>query len=81
MEERIKEYACTLKGSKRDNQKALNLIRYADDLVIMHENISVIKDCQIIIEEWLMDMDLELKPSKTRLTHSLKTIDRRRSWI
>jgi RNA-directed DNA polymerase len=73
MEERIKEYASTLKGSKRDNQNALSLIRYADDFVIIHENLEVIKTCQQVIEEWLSDIGLELKPSKTRLTHTLIT--------
>ncbi len=73
MEERIKEYAEMLKGIKRDNRKALNLIRYADDFVIIHENLEVIKDCQKIIEEWLSDMGLELKPSKTKITHTFKT--------
>ncbi len=73
MEGRIEEYACTLKGSKRDNKKALSLIRYADDFVIIHENLDVIKNCQKIIEEWLNDMGLVLKPSKTRLTHTLET--------
>ena len=75
MEERIKEYAATLKGSKRDNQQALNLIRYADDFVIIHEDLNVIKNCQTIIKEWLKDIGLELKPSKTRLTHTLETTE------
>jgi len=35
MEERIKQYAETLKGKKRDNRTALSLIRYADDFVIL----------------------------------------------
>jgi RNA-directed DNA polymerase len=34
MEERIKQYAETLKGSKRNNRWSLSLIRYADDFVI-----------------------------------------------
>ena len=75
MEERIKEFASTLKGSKRDNKKAISLIRYADDFVIIHEDIEVIKSCQIIIEEWLSDIGLELKPSKTKLTHTIKTVE------
>lgn len=33
MEERIKQYAETLKGKKRDNRTAISLIRYADDFV------------------------------------------------
>ena len=39
MEERIKQYAATLKGNKRDNRKSLSLIRYADDFVILHRKI------------------------------------------
>ena len=47
------------------------LIRYADDFVILHEDLTVVQRCQQIIAEWLEDMGLELKPSKTRLTHTL----------
>ncbi|MCC5665010.1 group II intron reverse transcriptase/maturase, partial [Nostoc sp. CHAB 5784] len=75
MEERIKQYADTLPGKsgfgKRDNRNALSLIRYADDFVILHENITVVQRCKEIISEWLQGMGLELKPSKTRLTHTL----------
>ena len=75
MEERIKQYADTLptrsgKG-KRDNRFSLNLIRYADDFVILHEDITVVQRCREIISEWLKSMGLELKPSKTRLAHTL----------
>ena len=47
------------------------LIRYADDFVILHKDIAVVQRCREIISEWLIDMGLELKPSKTRLTHTL----------
>jgi RNA-directed DNA polymerase len=75
MEERIKQYAETLKGEKAKNRLALSLIRYADDFVIMHENLGVVMKCKEIIAEWLRDMGLELKPSKTKLTHTLIEID------
>lgn len=71
MEERIKQVAETLKGNKRDNRKSLSLIRYADDFIILHNDITVVQRCQQVIAEWLKDMGLELKPSKTRLTHTL----------
>ncbi len=71
MENRVKEYAETLKGTKRDNRKSLNLIRYADDFLIFHESLDVVIKCREIISEWLQGMGLELKPSKTRLTHTL----------
>jgi RNA-directed DNA polymerase len=75
MEERIKQFAETLptrsgKG-KRDNRSSLNLIRYADDFVILHEDVTVVQRCREIISEWLNGMGLELKPSKTRLAHTL----------
>src|SRR4028119_2499260 len=75
MEERIKKYADTLPTrsghGKRGNRKSLSLIRYADDFVILHEDITVVQRCKEIISEWLQGMGLELKPSKTRLTHTL----------
>jgi len=75
MEERVKQYAETLKGRKRENHKSLSLIRYADDFVIIHEDLNVVKKCQEIIAEWLSNMGLELKPSKTKLTHTLNEIE------
>ncbi|QMS90922.1 group II intron reverse transcriptase/maturase [Nostoc edaphicum CCNP1411] len=75
MEERIKQYANTLPCkdglNKRDTRRSLSLIRYADDFVILHENITIVQRCKEIISEWLKSMGLELKPSKTRLTHTL----------
>jgi len=72
MEERIKQYAETLKGEKTKNRISLSLIRYADDFVIIHEDINVILKSQEIISKWLFDIGLELKPSKTKLTHTHK---------
>jgi len=53
MEERVKQFAETLPGKKRDNRKALSLI----------------------IRDWLAEMGLELKPSKTKVIHT-KSEDR-----
>ena len=72
MELRIKEYAATWKGGKRDNKTSLSLIRYADDFVIIHEKLEIVKQCQKIISDWLAEYDLELKPEKTRIAHTLK---------
>ena len=72
MEEEVKQYAKTLPGEKRANKKALSLIRYADDFVILHEDYQVIKECTQLIMDWLADMGLRLKLSKTKVTHSLK---------
>jgi RNA-directed DNA polymerase len=70
MEEEVKQYARTLKV----RQETLSLIRYADDFVILHENLEVVKECQRIIQEWLKSIGLELKPSKTRIAHTLKPL-------
>ncbi len=75
MEERIKEFAASLKGCKRDNKRSLALIRYADDFLIIHENLEIIKQSQKIISDWLAEYDLEIKPEKTRIAHTLKTHD------
>lgn len=80
MEERIKDLVETLdlKRScgkyqlpRRDKRDCVQLIRYADDFVILHNDITVVQRCQQTIAEWSEGMGLELKPSKTRLTHTL----------
>jgi RNA-directed DNA polymerase len=75
LENRLKQYAGTLPGrngfGKRDLMKQLSVIRYADDFVILHPDITVVQRCQQITAEWLKDMGLELKPEKTRLSHTL----------
>lgn len=55
--------------------KGASLIRYADDFVIFHENLEVLKQCQQIICEWLTQFDLELKPSKTKIVHTLNGLE------
>ena len=71
MEEVINKVADSLPGRKRDNRRALSYVRYADDFVILHPSISVIEECIVQIIEWLAKMGLELKPSKTRVIHTL----------
>lgn len=71
MEKRIKEYAATWKGCKEKNKSSLSLIRYADDFVIIHQDINVITTCQRLIEEWLANIGLELNKEKTKITHTL----------
>ena len=47
------------------------LIRYADDFVIINEDLRIVEQCKEIIEVWLSNIGLELKPSKTKLAHTL----------
>jgi RNA-directed DNA polymerase len=61
--------------STRDKLKSISLIRYADDFVVLHEQIEVIHRCKQALEEWLSEIGLELKPSKTRIAHTLDKHD------
>lgn len=45
------------------------------DFVIMHKNLEVIKQCQKIMQDWLKEYDLEIKPEKTRICHTLESIN------
>lgn len=47
------------------------MVRYADDFVVFHRDPVVIEQCQRFISGWLQHMGLELKPSKTRIAHTL----------
>lgn len=63
------ENAILMEFPKRN---APSIVRYADDFVILHEELAVVQKCQDIVSKWLNDMGLELKPSKTRISHTLK---------
>ncbi|MEH2002799.1 MAG: group II intron maturase-specific domain-containing protein [Nostoc sp.] len=79
MEERINKAFSEMSQTMRETWyhkkgtrfRSPQLIRYADDFVILHKDITVVQRCKEIISEWLLDMGLELKPTKTRLTHTL----------
>ena len=65
-------------GTESESQKASLVdtwerlvIRYADDFVILCEDLTVVQRCREIISEWLSGIGLQLKPEKTRLTHTL----------
>ncbi len=51
------------------------LVRYADDFVILHPTLAGIEKARQIVEKWLKDMGLELKPEKTRIVHTLEGKD------
>ena len=46
------------------------VIRYADDFVVLHEDLAVIQHVQQLTSQWLASVGLELKPSKTRISHT-----------
>jgi RNA-directed DNA polymerase len=75
LENYIKKWAETWKGTKQKNRRSISLIRYADDFVVIHKDKSVIQQAKRLIEEWLHGLGLELKESKTRICHTLNRTD------
>ena len=54
------------------NKQALSLIRYTDDFVILHKDIKILLQAKAVIQEWLNQVGLELKPEKTKIAHTLE---------
>lgn len=79
MEEKIRqtfpEKEIWEKGKRVGRSSSAQLIRYADDLVILHEDLTVVENAKNILMEFLRPLGLELKPSKTRITHTLESIN------
>ena len=71
MEMEIKKYAASKKGEKKANMKSFSLIRYADDFVIIHENLDEIKRCQRLMYDFLTQMGLDYNQDKTKIVHTL----------
>lgn len=57
---------------KTKQKRDISFVRYADDFVIMDEDLDVILEAKSVIEEWLKEMGLTLKESKTRITHTFE---------
>jgi len=47
------------------------VVRYADDFVILHEDVRVIEQARHLAARWLAGVGLALKPAKTRIGHTL----------
>ncbi|MCU0537703.1 MAG: reverse transcriptase domain-containing protein [Hydrococcus sp. Prado102] len=81
MENMLMEFVKTLDMRREDKPNSqiswqrkvssLTFVRYADDFVLIHKDLTVVQRCRELISEWLKDIGLELKPSKTRIAHSL----------
>ncbi|WP_218939407.1 group II intron reverse transcriptase [Wolbachia endosymbiont of Atemnus politus] len=63
------------KAFHKQAQNSISVITYADDFVIIHESKEIVLKAKILTEEWLKAIRLELKPSKTRITHTLESLD------
>jgi RNA-directed DNA polymerase len=71
MEERIKQAFPKWNAKTGGHCQPPHLIRYADDLVVLHADRTIVQQCQQILLEWLTPMGLTLHPNKTRITHTL----------
>ena len=67
----VKTFPC----NGRKNFNPPTVVRYADDLVTLHADLSVVRQCQEIISEWLTEMGLELKPDKNRIINTMDETD------
>ena len=72
MEEAVVNAYVGEKKTLSAKREAPQLIRYADDFVVFHPQEGEIIKAQQVIAKWLTGIGLELKPSKTRLSHTLK---------
>ncbi len=70
----------TRRTGKKSQKVSPTVIRYADDFVVLDEDLSVIEHAQDIIAVWLKDMGLELKPSKTHITHTLRLTQEKKGF-
>lgn len=62
-----------VKLSPASKRASLGVIRYADDFVILHKDLEIVLGARKEVEKWLTTMGLELKQSKTRITHTDNT--------
>ena len=65
----------TGKSYKCRNSLYIDLVRYADDFVVLHEDKEVIEESKRFIGNWLEERGLELSPEKTRIIHSTEGFD------
>lgn len=59
------------RGGKFRRVPSVQVIRYADDFVVLHPELRVVQAAKTATEQWLAQQGLTLKPSKTRIVHTL----------
>lgn len=63
------------RGASGLNPGVYRVIRYADDFVVVHHNREIVLRARGVIGDWLKGIGLELKPSKTRLCHTMERLE------
>src|SRR5215831_16218654 len=59
-----------VRGTYQAKRQKAHVVRYADDLVVLHPTEEGVRLAQEVIETWLHGIGLELKASKTKITHT-----------
>ena len=76
LEEEIKGKRIRSRENGRETElQRPQLIRYADDFVILCSDENTMKEAKKRAEQWLSGIGLELKEEKTRFTHTLNTYE------
>lgn len=82
LENHLKEFVTKLASprptanrGKAAKQKALTVLRYADDFVVIHENLDILNACIGEVKQWLSHMGLEVSEEKSM------TRDGRKSFL
>jgi RNA-directed DNA polymerase len=60
----------SLKAASTYSEGKPDFVRYADDFVVFHPTEQGILKAKEVLEIWIKDMGLEMKPSKTRIVHT-----------
>ncbi len=64
--ENILERRFSRRVGNNSQKRKISFVRYADDFVLMDESLEIVLEAKAVIEEWLAEIGLALKASKTR---------------
>ena len=77
LETTIKNAIPRFHGSSRKGEQvewSPTVIRFADDFVVLHRDLQVIRHIQQVAADWLKPMGLELSLKKTQISHTLNPV-------
>lgn len=70
MEKRLKDAVTQKYGARAC--KSLTIIRYADDIVLVHPELKIINFCKTELNIFLAELNLRLNQAKTSISHTLE---------
>jgi RNA-directed DNA polymerase len=54
---------------------SITVVRYADDLLVIHKDKEIIEEAKAVVEEFLKPIGLQIKEAKTKIVHSTEGFD------